>query len=180
MTTKNNIGVYDLDNSYFLYEDVDKVLNDIGELYDVNFTMNSIEFTSKTIDKNHWVSDESVSTFNKLVPKIKSLAKDMYSIIEGIYKAKYGDFRKLEIEKDYANLRELRLFNNKLKHHNDREAEIKLTKLAIIQPNENIIDCFIQFRYIKTGEFNALRFTDLINVFLRVLESEKIITIENK
>lgn len=41
----------------------------------------------------------------------------------------------------------------------------------------SLIDCYIQFRYIKSDEFEALRFTDLINVFLKILEYEKIITI---
>ncbi|WP_408034680.1 hypothetical protein [Tenacibaculum aestuarii] len=176
----NKVGVYDLDNSYYLYEDIGVVLDVIGELYEVKFHHNKNEYIPKTFDENYWVSDESNQAFNKLIPRIKSLTKDIYAIIEGIYKAKYNDFKKLELERKYKNLKELRLFNNKLKHHNNREAKITLTKLAMLYPKGNLIDCYVQFQYKKNNDFNILRFTDLIDVFFRILEEEKIIKIERK
>jgi len=50
----------------------------------------------------------------------------------------------------------------------------------MIQPNENLVDCYIQFKHVKTDKFNTLKFTDLINVFMNILEKEQIITIERK
>jgi len=182
MTSKEKISIYDLNNPYYLYEDVDAILEDISNLYQVNFGISLTEYIPKTLvpKEFHWISDESTSTFNKLIPKIKSITKDMYSVIEGVYKAKRNDFKKLELEKEYPYLKELRLLNNKLKHHKNQEADIKFTKIAILSTNGNLIDCYLQFNYYKTKEFKIVRFADLIDVFLRILETEKIITIERK
>ena len=176
---KERTPIYDLDNSYFLYQDIEDVLNLISELYDIKFGLKKNDFNSKTIlsKEHHWASNKSIETFNKLVPKLKSLTKDMYSIIEGVYKSKTGKFNKPELEKKYKFFKEFRVFNNKLKHHNDREATIKLTEISMIKEKETIIGCYIQFNYIKTEKTELIRFTDLINVFFKILEDENIINI---
>lgn len=122
---KERTGIYDLDNSYYLYQDIEDILDSISNMYDIKFGVKSTEYTSKIFlsNEHHWASNKSAETFNKLVPKVKSLTKDMYSIIEGIYTSKRGEFKKIELEKEYKNLKEFRIFNNKLKHHNDREAK---------------------------------------------------------
>jgi hypothetical protein len=179
---KDKTAIYDLNNSYFLYEDIDILLDEISDFYDIKFGLDKIEYLPKTIVSNefHWMSNESAKAFNKLVPKFKSLVKDMYSIIEGVYKSKRGEFKKLELEKEFKHLKALRIFNNKIKHHNDNEAEINLTELVITTNEGNLIDCYINFKYLKTGEFEVLRFSDLIDVFINILEGEKIITIDRK
>jgi|TARA_B110000240_G_C13420730_1_gene419358 hypothetical protein len=179
---KEKTGIYDLDNSYYLYQDIEDILDSISNIYEIKFGVKSTEYESKIIlsNEHHWTSNESAGTFNKLVPKIKSITKDMYSIIEGIYTSKRGEFKKIELEKEYKNLKEFRILNNKLKHHNDREAKITLTELSMLTEKGSLIDCYLQFRYIKSDKFEALRFTDLINVFFKILEDEKIITISRE
>lgn len=179
---KERTAVYDLDNSCFLYQDIEDTLDAISNMYEVKFRIKTTEYKPKTIlsNEHHWTSNKSAETFNKLVPKVKSLTKDMYSIIEGVFKSKRGEFNKPELEKKYENLKEFRVFNNKLKHHNDREAKITLTELLMLTEKGSLIDCYIQFNYIKNGNFEALRFTVLISVFLKILEDEKIINIARK
>jgi hypothetical protein len=174
--------IYDLDNSYFLYEDIEDVFDLITNMYDLKFDANSIIYKPKTIlsKEHHWTSNNSAELFNKLIPKIKSLTKDMYTIIEGIHLSKRGEFKKLELEKEYTHLKEFRIFNNKLKHHKNREAKISITKLSTISEKGNFIDCYIQFVYIKTDTMVTLMFTDFINVFFKILESEEIITISRE
>lgn len=180
MDNKKNVAIYNLNNPFFLYEDVEAALDDISNLYDVKFGINQIEYISKIfIPKEiHWVSDKSVEIFNKSIPKIKSITKDMYSIIEGIFKARKGNFDKLNLERQYPNLRELRLFNNKLKHHENRDFDINLTKIAMLGESGHLMDCFLQFKNLKTNELSLVRFANLINVFFIILETEEIITID--
>ena len=138
------------------------------------------EYIPKTIvpKEIHWVSDKSIEIFNKSIPKIKSITKDMYSIIEGIYKARKGKFDKIDLEVQFPNLKELRIFNNKLKHHENREFEVDFIRIAILIESGHLIDYHLQFKKINTNELNLVRFADLIDVFLKILETEDIITIE--
>lgn len=178
---KDRLPLYDLSNAYFLNEDIEIIFDRIEELYDVKFLVSGNEYMPKTEipDDQHWISNDATKVFNKLVPKLKSLTEDMYSIIEGIYKSKRGEFKKPELEKEFENLKEFRIFNNKIKHHNDREAEVNIVSLSMINGNKTFVDCYIQFTY-PSKEFNALRFSDLIEVFLRILEAEQIITVTRK
>lgn len=175
-------AIYDLDNSYFLYQDIEDVFDEISIIYEVKFEMKRTVFIPKiSVSKEHyWISDECNMMFNKLVPKIKSVTKNIYSIIEGIYKSKKGEFNIQNIESEYENFKELRLFNNKIKHHNNKVAKINLTKIVFSTDKGNLIDCHINYKYITNDNFKTLRFSELINVFLLILETEKIIEINRK
>lgn len=177
--TKNREPIYDINNASFLEEDIEIILDELSNLYEVTFKQESIEIMPKTKVQGEvsLFANTNTIVFNRLVPKLKSLTKDMYAIIEGIYKAKRGEFKKLELESKYHHLKELRIFNNKLKHHNNREAEINLTQLVMNSGNENLIDCYINFSYLKSGTYEVLRFTDLIVVFFTILEDEDLIKI---
>ena len=84
MTKK--INIYDLNNSYYLYEDIDHTINKIGELFEVEFLKNKINFISKmNFPANaFWFSDDVNQKFNENIPNIKSIIKDIYATIEGI------------------------------------------------------------------------------------------------
>lgn len=171
------IGIYDLNNAFYLTEDIDAILTHVGELYDVNFLKSSNTYIPKTSNNSHWASQESHQIFNSLVPKFKTITKDMYSVLEGVFTHKYGKFDKPGLEQKYQYLKELRLFNNKLKHHNNREAEINLLKFASIDNNKHLLDCQITFKYRKAEKIDLIRFVNLIDVFLHILEEENIIVI---
>jgi hypothetical protein len=169
--------IYDLNNITFLEHDIDNILDIVNSLYVVEFTKDKTTFYPKTfIPKDeHWTSEISKNTFNKLVPTAKSLIKDMYAVLEHIYKGQTGKFEKLELEKKYNYLKEFRLINNKLKHFNDQEAEINLTELVFIEPTGNYIDIYCTFKY--KNDFQSLRLSDFIDIYLNILDDNKIITI---
>lgn len=141
------MGIYDLNNIHYLEHDIESILNRIDELYKVEFKKEGTSYYPKTqVDnKHHWTSEVSKETFNKLVPGIKSLHKDMYALLETIFKSKTGDFKKKQLETKYPNLKEFRLLNNKLKHFNDTEAEINLTKAVIMESHGHLIDIYCYF-----------------------------------
>eukprot|EP01093_Parvamoeba_rugata_P012091 TRINITY_DN346_c0_g1_i13.p1 TRINITY_DN346_c0_g1~~TRINITY_DN346_c0_g1_i13.p1 ORF type:complete len:107 (-),score=18.50 TRINITY_DN346_c0_g1_i13:64-384(-) len=92
MTQKLN--VYDLNNSAYLEEDIENVIDRIGVLYEIEFLKERIKFTSKIKfpEDAFWISDETTKKFNESIPVIKSIVKDIYSILEGVYVAKNGKF----------------------------------------------------------------------------------------
>jgi len=173
-------ALYDLNNSYFLYEDIEFILSLISDLYDIQFLKDKTIYTSKTkvSAENHWMSNQSTITFNKIIPKIKALTKDMYSAIENIFKAKHGEFEKFELEKKYKFLKELRVLNNKFKHYDIRSVEINVTEMVLIGEVEHTIECMVNFKYLKPDLLEVLRFSDLVNIFMSILEEEKIIEID--
>lgn len=171
------MGIYDLNNIQYLEHDIESILNRIDELYKVEFKKEKTSYYPKTLvdNKHHWTSDVCKDTFNKLIPGVKSLHKDMYAVLETIFKSKTGDFKKLELEKKYPYLKEFRLLNNKLKHYNDTEAEINLTELVMMEQHGHLIDIYCNFKY--KDSFEALRFCDLIDTFLKIIEDEQVINI---
>jgi hypothetical protein len=171
------VGIYDLNNIQYLEHDIESILNRIDELYKVEFKKEKTFYYSKIIvdNKHHWTSEACKETFNKLVPGIKSLHKDMYAALEAIFTSKAANFKKLQLEIIYPNLKEFRLLNNKLKHFNDKEAEISLTEVVIMESYGHLIDIYCNFKY--KDKFQALRFCDFIDTFLKIIEDEQIITI---
>ncbi|HTB52929.1 MAG TPA: hypothetical protein VK718_09170 [Ferruginibacter sp.] len=173
------MNIYDLNQSYYLRLDIEDVLKKIDILYEVKIGDVENEFVPKTLVSNKfsWVSDECQSAFNKIVPAIKSLTKDMYAILESIYKSNKGKFDKLKLEEKYFGLKELRLLNNKFKHYFDTEPKVSLMALTLIQPPmSHQIDASINYQY-KDGTFKSIRFAELVKCFLLILEDLKIVTI---
>lgn len=173
-------AIYDLNNGHFLFEDIEVLLDEISELYELTFDKANTTYTPKTsISSEHsWVSDETTKTFNKLVPKIKSMTKDMYSIIESINKSKRGTFDKQKLEKRFTNLKELRLLNNKFKHFDNQSVDVSLTSLVMMQSEKYLLDCHVNYKYSHGPvKHSSKRFSEFIQVFLNILESEKLISI---
>ena len=174
------MGIYDLNNTYYLQHDLENVLSRIDSLYKVDFLKGKTVYYPKTlVDNNHhWTSDVCKETFNKLIPIVKSLHKDMYAILETIFKSNNNEFDKSNLEKKYTYLKEFRLLNNKFKHYNDKEAEINLTELVLMEPKGHLIDIYCNFKY--PNKFEAIRFADFIDIFLRIMEDENILSITRK
>ncbi len=171
------MSIYDLNNIKYLELDIESILNRIGELYKVDFKKTKTSYYPKTLvdNKHHWTSEICKNTFNKLIPEVKSLHKDMYAVLETIFKSKTGNFKKFQLERKYPYLKEFRLLNNKFKHYNDTEAGITLTELVIMEQHGHLIDIYCNFKY--KDSFEALRFCDLIDTFLKILEDENVISI---
>lgn len=171
------MNIYDLNNIRYLEHDIKNILNRIDHLYKVEFKKEKISYYPKThVDKkHHWTSEECKNTFNKLIPEIKSLHKDMYAFLETIFKSKTGGFKKLKLEEMYPYLKEFRMFNNKLKHYNDTETVINLTEIVIMKPNGHFIDIYCNFKH--KDSFQALRFCCFIDTFLKIIEDENLIFI---
>ena len=178
MTRKLN--VYDLNNSAYLTEDIENVIDRIGNLYEIHFLKDKIEFVSKIKfpENASWASDETTKTFNETVPIIKSIITDMYSILEGIFVFKNGEFDKPKEEKKYKYLRELREFNNKLKHHNTKNVVFNLT--SIININLGTLDCVIQYKYDIDEKINILSLVQFFQLFFEIMETEKIVELDRK
>ncbi len=175
------MNIYDLNQPYYLTHDIEDVLNKINLLYNVQIGDSDNEFVPKTVvdKKLSWISPECETAFNKIVPTIKTLTKDMYSILESIYKSRKGTFDKLKLEEKYSSLKELRLLNNKFKHYFDTEPKISLIALTLLEPVGHRVDVMIQYQY-KNGKNDSLRFCELVKCFLLILEEFKIVNIERK
>jgi len=170
--------IYDIntiDNS--LDYDFPFMLENMRTIYWIEFKKYGTTYIPKTLVVNHWASNASKEAFNKLIPTVKSLIKDMYCIIESVYKSQTGNFDIRKLSDKYKHLKEFRLLNNKLKHFNDKEAEINLLELVHILPMDkfNLIDVKCTFKYSNYIEVVGL--SDFIEVFLTILEDEKIISI---
>lgn len=175
------MGVYNLNNIVYLEKDITSIFNRISNLYDVEFKKEVTLFHSKLkVDENiHWASKECIEIFNNLIPEVKSLHKDMYSVIENIFTARKGKFKPIEkLEPLIPHFKEFRLFNNKLKHYKNKEAEINILKRVDILPNGYYIDISCQFKY--PNDFIILNFSQFIGIFINLLEAENIITIDRK
>jgi hypothetical protein len=177
------MSVYDLNNAFYLQHDIDDILNRIDSIYDIEFFIDKTIFKSKiVVDKtNFWFSDVTQQKFNDSIPIVKSLTKDMYAILETYYKSKNGKFDntdKQDLESKYLRLKELRLLNNKFKHYNDQGAEISLTSIVLMEQNCHVIDIYCNFKY--KDNFEGFLFSNLIEVFLKILEDNMIIKITKK
>lgn len=178
---KQEVPLYDLNNSYFFYEDIELILDEISNLYDIEFKSDRNVYMPKTTvsTKHFWLSDECKKAFNKMIPKFKSLTKDMYSIIESIYKSKTGNFNISVLETRYMYFKEFRLFNNKLKHFEVKRVDIKLSEMVLMAEKGHLIDTYLYFDYLNNdkSQNQAIRYSDFIDIFLSILEDENIISI---
>lgn len=125
-----------------------------------------------------WMSDEVTKIFNEQISTIKSIIKDIYTIIEGIFVAKNGKFDKIALEIKYPKLKTLREFNNKLKHHNNKNVTFNI--VSIININYQTLDCIIQYKYDKAAQIETILLTNFFELFFLILEDEGVITIDRK
>ena len=176
----NKLNIYDLNNSAYLTEDIENLIDRIGNLYQIRFLKDKIEFISKIKfpENAFWISDETTKTFNQAIPIIKSIITDIYSLLEGVFVFKNGEFDKLKQEKKYNYLKELREFNNKLKHHNTKKVVFNLT--SIININLKTFDCIVQYKYDTDTKINILPLVQFFELFFVIMETEEIIKINRK
>ena len=169
--------IYDLDNIEYLKIDINQTLEKIKDLFELNFDNEKIEVVSKLVvdEKYKWFSDECQIAFNEKIPILKSIHKDMYAIIETIIKNKTNSFDINAFENKYEYFKEFRLFNNKIKHFNNQNAEITLTAIVLNESIGNRIDYYCNFNY--NDSFNALFFTEFIKLFIKLLVDFDIIKI---
>ncbi len=179
-TMTQKINIYDLNNSYYLYQDVEHTIDKIGELFEVNFLKARIEFVSKIKypENAFWISDEVMQIFNGKIPAIKSIIKDVYATIEGIFVAKKGKFDKPSLEMKYPKLKILRELNNKIKHHNNKKITFNIT--SVINIHATTLDCLIQYKYENVAKIETIQLSKLFELFFLILEDEEIIIIDRK
>jgi len=175
---KNKTGIYDLNNLTFLENDIENIFSKIYSLYSINFLKNEFIPLTRLKKEHYWASDEANVIFNALVPTVKSLTKDMYALVEIIYKDKLGKFKDNEketLKNKYLFFNEFRELNNNFKHSVGK-VEITLTKIVIEEKGEKSIDIFINFKYPEY--FIGVLFSDLIKLFIKILEDNNVISIK--
>lgn len=170
--------IYDLNQAYYLWEDIKEIIDRIGTLYTIEKVNGQrfIKSTTESPGKPTFFSKENEDTFNRLIPKIKSLHRDMYSLIEAITKHKNdGEFKTDTLADKYGNFDEFRHLNNKFKHFDTKGVTITLTSLVMMENNKNIIDVYCNFKK-QDGSFKAVRYPDFIETFLVFLNDYELIT----
>lgn len=174
------LNVYDINNASYLEKDIENTIDRIGDLYEINFLKNKIAFVSKIKfpENVSWASNETINIFNESIPIIKSIIKDIYSILEGVFVFKYKKFDKPKLEKKYLYLKELREFNNKLKHHNNKNIVFQL--VSIVNINEQTLDCMIQYKYEEDTKISIISLVEFFQLFFNILETEEVIEIDRK
>jgi hypothetical protein len=164
------MAIYNLDDISFLSHDIEKALKKINSLYKVTYNPIGNTYLPKRVadGTNHWASTETQEVFNKIIPEVKSLHKDMYAIIESISKVKKGQFKKDDLEKRFDNFKEFRLLNNKFKHFNSHQTDITLAQIVVIGEGEqHLIDIYVNFKYPDT--LRPYRYSEFIETFMRIL-----------
>jgi len=166
----NKIRIYSLEQQGDLQNDLNAILARIGSMYAVTFRGDETEFMPKTMANggDHWTSDPVRASFNRLVPEVKGLTRDMYSMIEVFYKISMRPFDKALLENKYSNFKEFRLLNNKFKHHSVGEVRIELTELVHIQGTQNLIDVFLNFHY--ADSMVCIPFFLIVQCFIKIME----------
>jgi hypothetical protein len=169
------MSIYSLKQGYYLYHDVEFVLNQIGELYkmDIKDGKATAESNMELDQKTHFASQESKDRFNAIVPKIKTLHTSMYHLLESIYRATDNQvFNTTAIENQFPDFKYFRMLNNKIKHFN--EADIDLIEVVLMDGTKSIIEVGCQY---KTGESWELKYyAQFIILVLEILKELNIVT----
>lgn len=119
-----------------LRHDLEYVLRQLGELYDVNITPAGMTCTSLMRHPvgAHWSSSTSQDHFNALIPRIKMLHMAMYAILEAVARK---ELQKGTVSAAFELMDPLftpfRHLNNQFKHFDKRGVDIELIHLAYIQ-----------------------------------------------
>ncbi len=172
------MSIYSLKQGYYLYHDVEFVLNQIGELYKVEVNDNKARAVSimELNKKNHFASPESKERFNAIVPKIKTLHTSMYHLLESIYRATYNQvFNTTAIENQFPDFKYFRMLNNKIKHFN--EADIDLIEVVFMDGTKNIIEVGCQYKI--GGAWEIKYYAQFIVMVLEILKELNIVSFDN-
>lgn len=171
------MSIYSLKQGYYLYHDIEFVLNQVEELYTVEVKEGKLKvFTKIPLDKKyHFASKESAETFNKLIPKIKTLHTGMYHLLESIYRASGNNvFDTNTIEQQFPDFKYFRLLNNKIKHFND--ADIDLIQVVLMDGTINVIEIGCRFKTDNGWEMKY--YANFITLVLNILEGLELITFD--
>lgn len=172
------MSIYSLKQGYYLYHDVEFVLNQIGELYKVDFKDGKVTAVSimELDKKNHFASPESKERFNAIVPKIKALHTSMYHLLESIYRATDNKvFDTTAIEKRFPDFKYFRKLNNKIKHFN--EADIDLIEVVLMDGANQIIEIGCQYKIGDSWEIK--HYAQFILLVLEILKELNILSFDN-
>lgn len=165
------MNIYNLNDVFSLENDINYIISMINDMYDPTYSYPKSKYCSKiVVDNNHsWVSEEAENIFNQNIPKIKTIHTAMYPIIEHIYKAKYGKFTPIELEKEYSSFKHFRLLNNKFKHLTVPSVEIDIMSVVKINggSSTHIIEIFFQFK--RGDKIELYNYTDFIDLFFQIL-----------
>jgi hypothetical protein len=169
------MSIYSLKEGYYLYHDVDFVLNQIGELYKVDVKEGKATVVSimELYKKNHFASQESKDKFNAIIPKIKALHTSMYHLLESIYRATDNQvFNTNAIENQFPDFRYFRMLNNKIKHFND--ADIDLIEVVLMDGTKQIIEIGCQYKISDSWEIKY--YNQFILLVLEILKELNIVS----
>lgn len=172
------MSIYSLKQGYYLYHDVEFVLNQIGELYKVDIKNGkaTAESIMELDQKNHFASPESKEIFNTIVPKIKTLHTSMYHLLESIYRATDNQvFNTNDIENQFPDFKYFRMLNNKIKHFN--EADIDLIEVVLMDGTKSIIEVGCQYKI--GGSWEIKYYAQFIVLVLEILRELNIISFNN-
>lgn len=171
--------IYDLDEPYYLYEDVQDLLESISEYYDCKKVEGLVKTTviyslPKEVNK---FSNKATELFNRLFVNHKKITLIMYALIEGIMMAKYGEFNKIKLQEEIQGIKYIRLLNNKIKHHKNKGVKIVVIMKLMINPDMVNVGCWLDFRTNPDETGNLVHYESLISAFMIFLEREKIVEI---
>lgn len=172
------MSIYSLKQGYYLYHDVEFVLNQISELYkvDIKDGKATAESIMELENKTHFASQGSKDRFNAIVPKIKALHTSMYHLLESIYRATDNQlFNTTVIENQFPDFKFFRMLNNKIKHFN--EADIDLIEVVLMDGTKSIIEVGCQYKIGATLEIRY--YAQFIVVVLEILKELNIISFDN-
>lgn len=168
--------IYNLYEPSFLENDISLILNEIKNYYSFNESNGKITAYSLIKNENFWASEETHKMFNTLIPKIKSLHKDMYSMVESIHNIKEKTtFNRNLITKNYPIFNEFTEFNNIIKHYNKKSIEITFTILNYVETTHNLLDFSLNFKDIKSGRVIHYQYKEFIEFFIIFLINYKLI-----
>ena len=169
------MSIYSLKEGYYLFHDVDFVLNQIGELYKVDVKAGKATVVSimELDKKNHFASQESKDKFNAIIPKIKALHTSMYHLLENICRATDNQvFNTNAIENQFPDFRYFRMLNNKIKHFND--ADIDLIEVVLMDGTKQIIEIGCQYKIGDSWEIKY--YAQFILLVLEILKELNIVS----
>lgn len=170
---------YNLNNWTFLENDINMVFRRIDKLYEIELKNSQVSIISNVAyDTSQFAwGEDSAKTFNKMVAEVKSIHKDMYSIVEALYKNLEDTPREVrELEKRYDQFKLFRLLNNKFKHFditNKEFDEINVIHTAL--PDKGVLEVWCLF--MKDGNLvNQMLYHHFVVLFIRILYDYKIIS----
>lgn len=162
------MNVYTLSEYAYLRYDLDNILSEIGEFYEVRAVNGCLacEPLIRPPHDAHWASELSREHFNTLVPKIKSMHKDMYALLEAVAK---HELKKGSVSAAFELMDPMftpfRHLNNQFKHFSKDRADIDLISLAYISDKH---DARIEPMFTIDGEL--FPYQKFVIMFLSLLE----------